>query len=317
MDSSGSRSVSRPLTVGIATRNRLVPLERALCSLVHLKGLIGEVIVADCGYETPLSIGALESLIHPIAARVKVLHVNSDRGYIAGRNDIAASCTTDWLLSMDDDSIVINRESVARALDLASQDPRVASVGFAQGNERGEPYPSWMQPSTSSCLSEANSYIGYGVLHRVATFRRLGGYWEPLCFYGEEKDYCWRVRAEGCRVIYSPTLVIGHLAASSGRDNQRYLRFYTRNDCMTALRLFPWPLALYVVMRRFTDYGRVSSATLGRPDREGLGWIRSELSRLRPQIMATRTSVGFKTVFAWHRNRKHPNSYTPQTTGGQ
>ena len=304
-----SLSARGGLTVGIASRNRRESLSRALPSLSWLRGWIREVIVADCGYDDPLLLDELKRMAQGCEARVSRVEVSAEAGYVAGRNRIAAAAQTRWLLSMDDDALVLNRSAIDSASTVLRTDAMAGAVAFAQGNERGEAYPDFCQAARVPYRCESNTYIGFAVLHDLEVFRSLGGYWDPLSFYGEEKDYCLRLRASGRRVVYLPDAVVGHLADPVGRSSQRYLRYYNRNDCLTALRLFPWPLAAVVVCRRLRGYSAVALANLGSVDEEGGRWIRSEVRRLWPQVRASRRSVGHATLWNWRRNRLHPKAY--------
>ena len=87
----------------------------------------------------------------------------------------------------------------------------------------------------------------------------VGGYRESFEFYGEEKDFCLRLIEAGYRTVYLPDALVVHEPDQAGRSQQRYLRYVTRNDCLTALYneplrrlawLLPARLALYFRMRR-------------------------------------------------------------------
>ena len=77
-----------------------------------------------------------------------------------------------------------------------------------------------------------------GELHRVcpsraaSTFPEIGGYRESFGFYGEEKDLCLRLLDAGYVTVYLPEALVAHVPDDSGRSQQRYLRFVSRNDCL-------------------------------------------------------------------------------------
>jgi GT2 family glycosyltransferase len=152
------------------------------------------------------------------------------------------------------------------------------------------------------------SFIGFAHLVRRDAFIALGGYRESFEFYGEEKDFCLRLIEAGYRTLYLPDALVIHEPDQAGRSRQRYLRYVTRNDCLTALYnepvgrlawLLPARLALYFRMRRAW---RVD-------DPWGWAWILRELGRCAWSVLKDRSPVSRETVTTWKVLRKQPEPY--------
>jgi GT2 family glycosyltransferase len=73
------------------------------------------------------------------------------------------------------------------------------------------------------------SYVdGAVMLVRRRAFEQAGGFDESFRFYGEDADFCHRLKSAGWRVVFDPDAVVAHVRGASStkveRDPQRYLR---------------------------------------------------------------------------------------------
>ena len=112
--------------------------------------------------------------------------------------------------------------------------------------------------------------------HRLRTscydgrrFWEIGGYREALGFYGEEKEFCLRLLDSGYVSVYLPDSLIAHVPDPSGRSQQRYLRFVSRNDCFNTLYNDPMTRLLWMLPARFALYFRMRR---GWKIRDPWGW---------------------------------------------
>ena len=292
------------LTIGITTRNRPAAIARAVSSLAHAADLTPEILVFDDGSVPPADVAPAPGL------SLRVLHDASSPGYIVGRNRLMREARAPFVLLLDDDTRMVSADAIHRALAVMRTDPSVGAVAFAQAEADGTPWPAAMQPARTTTSGVVASYIGFAHLLRRDVFLSLGGYREEFVFYGEEKEYCLRLIEAGYRTIFLPDALISHLPDPAGRDPRRYLRFVSRNDCLTSvlndplLRAFymvPARLALYVHMRRSM---RIS-------DPGGLAWLLGEVSRVAFQCLrrGDRKAVSWRTVRRWRSLRRHPEPY--------
>lgn len=284
------------LTVGITTRNRPAALRRCLASLSVLAPLAPRVIVFDDASCPPVAETAGPA---PDGLDLSILRDEGQVGYIVGRNRIAREARTPSVLMLDDDAVVLSRESVEAAMAVLDADPRVAAVGFAQAEADGRPWPEAMQPGRGTRPARVSAFIGFAHLLRRELFERLGGYRETFQFYGEEKDFCLRALEAGYGVVYLPGSLVGHLPDRGGRSATRYVRFAIRNDCLHSLYNEPWPIVAIGLPLRAWRYRRMKAAAGAEPG--GLRWIAAELGRTLPDVRRRRRAVSWATFREWRR----------------
>jgi GT2 family glycosyltransferase len=287
-------TVAHGLAVGITTRNRPAALAACLASLARAADLICEIIVFDDGSEPPAETSA--------AAGARCLRDAAAPGYIVGRNRILAAARAPFVLLLDDDTRLIDRASVAAALDVMRGDASIAAVGFAQANADGRPWPAAMQPARADYRCLVPSFIGFAHLLRRDVFLAVGGYRASFRFYGEEKEFCLRLIDAGYSVAYLPDARVAHLPDPAGRDDGRYLRYVVRNDCLNALYNDPLWRVIWVLPARLALYFRMRRGWRVA-DRGGLTWILRELARALPGVLRERRPVSRATLREWKRLR--------------
>ena len=172
-----------------------------------------------------------------------------------------------------------------------------------------------MQPSSSQRACYTPTYIGSAALLRKEAFLSLGGYHERFVYYGEEKEYCLRLLDAGYRVVYLPDARIAHCPDARGRDHLRYLRYYTRNDCLGAIYNYPWPLALAMVARRLLRYRKTARTHMGLEDPAGRRWLARELRTHLRAILRERHAVAWRTILEWQRRRAPGYDLEPVRVG--
>jgi GT2 family glycosyltransferase len=292
------------ITVGITTRNRRGSLLRCLAALALVEDIVDEVVVVDDTSDQPL--GDLAAEVPPAIARKLRVIVQPDRqGYIVARNALVKLARNECVLLLDDDAYVIDASAIRVAVAVLGRHREVGAVAFAQAEADGAAWPAAMQPSPATRACIVPAFIGFAHLLRRSVFLQLGGYLEPLHFYGEEKDYCLRMLDAGYPVVYVPDARVAHVPDSAGRSASRYLRYVIRNECLSALYHQPLPLPLATVPLRLVRY--VSMRRHGRVDDPGgLSWILRELARALPSAYRNRRPVAWRTFVRWRRLRVSP-----------
>jgi GT2 family glycosyltransferase len=299
--------ITEPISVGIATRNRRGSLLRCLASLSLVDDLIDEVIVVDDTSDEPL--GDLAAEAPPaIAPKLRVIVQTGRQGPIVARNTTVRLARNECVLLMDDDAYVIDAPGIRRGVDVFRRHREIGAVAFAQAEADGAAWPAPMQPATATGACYVPAYIGFAHLLRRSVFLELGGYLEPLHFYGEEKDYCLRLLDAGYAVVYVPDARVAHVPDRSGRSDSRYLRYVIRNDCLSALYNEPLPLPLATVPLRLMRY--TSMRRHGRVDDPGgLWWILRELMEALPLAWRNRRPVAWRTFVRWRKLRTSPTPF--------
>jgi len=125
---------------------------------------------------------------------------------------------------------------VRLAVEILQRDPAVAAVAFAQTNGDGELWPNHVQPSAKTSACAINCFTGFGYLMRKSALLAVNGFRETIYYAGWEKELCLRWLERGFKVIYSPACKVGHLPELKGRDPSLFLRYTTRNNCLTTSR---------------------------------------------------------------------------------
>src|SRR5438046_1685024 len=140
------------LTVGITTRNRPDALAACVASVTEIRHLLDQLIVFDDGSEPPARVNGEPA---------RVIRDASSPGYIVGRNRLVREAATDFVLLLDDDTVVRSLESVERAMTVLDADRTVGAVAFAQAEPDGQPWPAAMQPSRAAYPCVVPSFIGF------------------------------------------------------------------------------------------------------------------------------------------------------------
>lgn len=297
----------KPLSIGIATRNRPESLRRCLTSVSSVLGTGHDVLVFD----DASTVRAADVVATCANARgVRVLRDGGGVGPIEGRNRLVAQARHDIVLLMDDDAVVIERAAIERGIELLEHDERVSAVAFAQAEADGRPWPERMQPGRGMEPACVAAYIGFAHLIRRSAFRSVGGYRADLVFYGEEKDLCIRLLEAGHLIVYLPDARVAHVPDPAGRDPVRYVRQVIRNDFLSSLYNDPWPLVVVSLPVRLWRY-RQMTARIPRGDEDGYGWLLRELRRAWPSVAANRRPVSWHTIREWRRLSRTVVPYRP------
>jgi GT2 family glycosyltransferase len=230
--------------------------------------------------------------------RVRVFRADDPRGVADGRNRLVEEARTPYVMLLDDDARVLTRHSIEAARAVLDGDRLVAAIAFAQAEEDGAPWPAGMQPAPVSTPARIRSFIGFAHLVRRDVFRALGGYRSVLGLYGEEKEFCLRVLDAGYSVVYLPDSRVVHAADPAGRDQRRYLRAVTRNDCLNALLNEPWWRVIWLLPARAALYFRMRRAWRIR-DAWGLWWIGRDLWHALETVRRDRRPVRASTIRRW------------------
>ena len=308
--------MTRRLTVGITTRNRPDALEACLRSLDAIAALSPEILVYDDGSEP-----AVEGRARRVQPSARVLR-GSD-GTAAGRNWIVREASHEFVLLLDDDTLLLDAAPVIDALATIARDPSVGAIAFAQANPDGSPWPVAMQPSPAAQPSLINAFIGFAHIVRRSLFLELGGYREIFRYQGEEKELCLRLIAAGRSVVYLPQARIAHVTDPGARDLRRYLRLVSRNDCLNSLYNDPLPRMLWMVPARLALYFRMRRGWKIH-DPGGGWWLAREVVRSVPVVWKDRRPVSRATLAAWRALRGGTRPYVapgppepPVEAGGQ
>jgi len=300
-------TADRTITVGITSRNRHARLAECLTSLSLLGELVSRIVVVDDASDVSVR-DALGPLPAEIAARLTVIRQPAASGNIVCRNIAMRHATTDEVLLLDDDTSLLDAETVRRGLALMDRDAAVAAVAFAMAAPDGSLLPPLMQPAPASYVCYVPSYIGFAHLIRRSAFDQVGGYRELFERHGEEKECCLRLMDAGYDIVFMPDPPVVHHVDPTGRNLERYLRTVIRNDCLGAMYNEPLPMLLVSIPIRLARYTAMRRKA-GVDDPDGLGWIVGELAKNFASVVRARRPVKWSTVRRWRKMRREWPAY--------
>jgi GT2 family glycosyltransferase len=289
------------LTIGITTRNRPGALDACLRSLAAVASLAPEILVYDDGSE-PSAETAMGGR-HP-----GVRFLRGTLGCAGGRNVIAREASHEFVLQLDDDTLLFDAAAVTEALAAIAADPAIGAIAFAQANRDGTRWAASMQPSPVMFPAVVNTFIGFAHLVRRSTFLELGGFRDLFEYFGEEKEFCLRLIDAGRCTVYLPHALIAHVTDPGTRDARRYLRLVSRNDCLISLYDDPFARMLWMVPARLALYFRMRRGWKIH-DPGGAWWVVRELARHFPRVWRDRRPVRRATLDRWRTLRARPEPY--------
>jgi N-acetylglucosaminyl-diphospho-decaprenol L-rhamnosyltransferase len=189
------------------------------------------------------------------------------------------------------------QELEAAGLEIA---PNLATYGRLEGAPRDTVPAAPVQVAAAS---------GALMMVRREEFLELGGFWETLFMYGEEADYCLRVRG---RVMLDSRSALRHAHGHAAGPPRSDVRLYwpSRNRLLNAARHLPAPAALRSVIASaafdvLTLAGLRRASAVGavlRGWRDGLRAMPAQRRTRSPEERrdATRLMVGLRPAIRQH-----------------
>lgn len=208
-------------------------------------GELEDIIVVDSSSDD----GSAET------ARVRfpgiVVQVVPNRGYGAAANAGMERATGDALLVLNSDTVIQPGaiSTLAARLfsrcDIGMTGPRLQyAIGADQPTRRRFPtrwtplfestileewFPGnrWcrryrMAGTPDSIVQDVDWLVGAALMVRREAVEQAGGFDESFRMYGEELEWCFRLRRHGWRIVYVPdALIVHHEGASTGQDPLR------------------------------------------------------------------------------------------------
>jgi GT2 family glycosyltransferase len=220
---------SPSIGIGISTKNRWKDLA---VTLAHLRdeGLDRlETIVIDDGSDTPAP-----AELPAQFPWVKFERFEKSAGNLPRRNRLGSLLSTDFYLSLDDDSYPVAGDLEAAAMWLVDH-PKVAALAF-RIIFTNDPVPAVSNP-TPPVL--AKDFINCGALLRRDVFLAVGGFETRLHFYHEEPEYSFRTFQNGYDTYAYPSVVIRHTVTTAARPQARRTRYFIRNVVLMDLWYYP------------------------------------------------------------------------------
>jgi GT2 family glycosyltransferase len=281
----------------IATHDRLDELKRTLDRVRALTPQPDELLItADACTD-----GTVEFLRREWPA-ARVFINQPGRGSIASRDAMMRAATSDFILSLDDDSYPIEPDALARLRELFGRFPRLAVVSLPQ---RTDEVPETLTQTEFGPAKFVGSYVNCACAFRRAAFLEVGGVFTPFWHAYDEPDFTLRCAAAGWQVRFDPCITIRHYFSPTNRNEIRVHHFHARNELWSVVLRCPAPqvfaVALFRIARQF-----------GYACRRGFGWVMREpqwwwaLARVLPRAWSQRAPVPWRVYFGWLRLLRQP-----------
>jgi GT2 family glycosyltransferase len=308
------------LSVCIATRNRPNDLIRCLRSLVRLVEHISfEIIVIDDASDSPISEPVLAALDACLLDKIQIIRHEINTGYIVARNELAQFARAPYVMSLDDDALVLDANSISLALEILEGDAKIGAIALAQTDAQGQLLSAQPAPVNYRCYSP--TYIGYGHILRRKIFLELGGYREIFWAFYEEIEFCKRMLNHGFYVVYLPDASVAHLQSPIGRNGLFRLWNSCRNQCFAAIYNEPLPMMLLSIPARIfsywkywrtdPDYWQTQAGSYQNHPLavNGSGWVIQEILANFPRIWHDRKALRWTTYHKYRQIRCHHPAY--------
>lgn len=275
LDSTDKSPIATPdLSIVIVNYNTRQLLDDCLVSLLAAEKPAGgmEIIVVDNA-----SSDGSQALVREKYPTVRLVVSKVNRGFSAANNIGVAVANGRTVLFLNSDTR-LEPDALVKPLAYLDQHPEVGALTvrliYPTGqrdpdNHRGFPTP-WNAICHFSGLSKLfphdsrfNGYFqsyadmtqthpvdviaGSYMLMPMALCRELGGWDETYFFYGEDIDFCYRIRQAGYQIIYYPHVEVLHYkGASSGLRKEsariakppRETRIKVAKESVRAMKIF-------------------------------------------------------------------------------
>ena len=196
------------VSVVVLNYNNKELLEQSLASVLDQSWPKLEAIVVDnCSTD-----GSPEMVEQRFGDKVRVIRrtVNSPT---AGRNQGFEAAMGDYILSIDNDITLPDRNAVRKGMALFQQFPKVAVLAFKVGTSENptEPLPEhWWYSRPLDTWKDRFFYTDFfsegAVMFRSKTLLTSGGYDDEFFQYFESVDLSLRLIRDGFEMLYSPVL---------------------------------------------------------------------------------------------------------------
>ena len=263
--------------VVIVTYNSGAFVEACLDSLLDSNGVSNEITVVDNA-----STDNTAELIEEEYPSVRVVRNAENVGYARAVNKGIASADGSAFTIIANADVVFHNDTARQMVEYLMTHRDVGVVGPQQvfpngkwqrsyGNVPGirdsiknvmgiTSFHNWIRrsawPQRIDRHPQETGYIdGAAMAMRKEAYESVGGFDERFFFYGEEADFCFRLRKSGWRVVFLPSASLIHLRGGSSRrldaSTEKYLRLHVDSKLLLFDKHYArWQLRYYVRLEK-------------------------------------------------------------------
>ncbi|MEO8209064.1 MAG: glycosyltransferase family 2 protein [bacterium] len=218
---------------------------------ICLKSLIDDLNESDIDYKIIIldnnssdNLSDIEQSCH--GENVIFSYSKKNLGFGGGHNYISTLVKSNYMLILNSDIKFIEKNSVKKLYESLINNPEYKVTGpklveedlVQQRFDHGELHgiASWVKNSYGSSYwkprdnpVEAAWVSGAVFLIESDLFKKLNGFDENFFLYKEEEDLCKRVRSEGEKILYNPTVSVmhyGHVVAKRSEHFSNSMNYY-------------------------------------------------------------------------------------------
>lgn len=241
----------------VLTWNKIDCLEDCIKSLLKINYPNYKIIVVD----NASTKGSLEQMQHDFDF-IKFIRNKENLGYAGGNNvgiKFAIENGADYILLLNDD-VVVDPNFLEELVNVAENEMKIGIVGPAiyYFEEPSKLYQSYgkFNPYFGICYKslakiskpvEVDYIYGTALLVKKEAILKAGLLDVNFFLYEEEKDWAYRIKKKGYKIVYVPSAKVYHKVSKSfsGWVNPIVLYYNTRNELLFArkhlnpLRFFP------------------------------------------------------------------------------
>lgn len=218
-------------TISITTRDRAGDLKHTIERLNAIGLGAMRYIIVDDGSKNPEAFKEIADSL----PQCRLVRHSMSAGLVQRRNEMAAMCETEFLISLDDDSYFIDLTGMEQAIRQLQREPRLALLSFCivqlKPRERRR---------TQFPAGELWWFRGCGYLLRVPAFLDVGGYPAELLYGGEETHLIMQLFHAGYKMLHFPGIVVEHRWSGGAREQKRMEYHFTRGQVL--VKLFNEPM---------------------------------------------------------------------------
>jgi GT2 family glycosyltransferase len=244
------------ISVVIPSFNRRECILQLLRDLYRQQGVDFEVIVVDDASPDD-SVAAIRREFPQV--RLFVNDVNA--GPCVSRNRGVQAAEGEFIVGLDSDVTVPDRQLLARVLEKFSAAPDVSGFAFRIFEADGitDDKPRWWHPVPIERgklrAFETDYFSGTAYAFRRSAMIRAGLYPEILYMHYEEVELALRVLDQGGSIAYDPDLTVVHHANPVSRRGLVQVYLKPRNQILLAVSCFPLSrLVSYLVPRSLSQF---------------------------------------------------------------
>ena len=289
--------MSPAVSICIATHNRREDLTRTLREIARLDPPPAEIIVVADGCTD----GTPEFVARAYPAARLIVH-DEARGSIPSRNEMAAVCTNEVFLSLDDDSYPIETDFISRVARLFAENSALAVASFPQ---RTDEFPATLTQADFGPSHFTGTYANSGAAIRRSVFNALGNYPDFFGHAYEEPDFALRCCAAGWQVRHETSLTIRHHFTKAQRNEMRTHHRHAQNELWSVVLRCPAPMLFAVALFRLARQAGYAASRGGTWLLREPQWWAACLGGL-PRCMAARDFLPWKKYRAWMELVRRP-----------